>query len=146
MSEKPSVCMAMEMGFPATDGKPARKRRAVLGPVAHFTMEKESTAAKACGGDEHPFCACCFLTNTIETFKPLIESDNVVAIRFFAARDADGSPQSDCRVNGEDFPAGKEALLKYVKSWPGKGMEFRKQYVVVQSVAAGAEDPEGEVA
>jgi hypothetical protein len=41
--------------------------------------------------------------------------------------------QADCRVNGEDWSAGAEALRAYVTRWPDRGFEFRKQYVVIQS-------------
>lgn len=34
-------------------------------------------------------------------------------------------------VNGHDFEPGAAALREYVKTWPGAGFEFRKQYVVL---------------
>ncbi len=34
-------------------------------------------------------------------------------------------------MNGEDFEPGKAALRKYAATWPDRGVEFRKQYVVV---------------
>ena len=83
---------------------------------------------------EHPFCPCCFLTNTFDAFKALMESDRFYGIRLFAARGEDGSPQADCRVNGQDWEDGKRALLGYVETWPQAGLEFRKQYVVMQTL------------
>jgi Family of unknown function (DUF6348) len=133
----------LEMAFPEKDGKPARFRRAVLGPVAHFmTMphapRDESGAAEPRENEEaaekHPFCPCCPLTNSFHAFKGLIEDDGFYGVRLFAARDAQGSPQADCRVNGEDWETGAEALREYVRTWPEAGYEFRKQYVILQSV------------
>src|SRR5215510_2708506 len=42
--------------------------------------------------------------------------------------------QADCRINGEDFAAGRRALCDYVKIWPQAGVEMRKQYVVLQAM------------
>ena len=81
------------------------------------------------------------MTNSFAAFKDLIEDDAFPGIRFFAARDADGSPLADCRVNGEDWEPGAEALRAYVKTWPGDGYEFRKQYVVLQTVPATSSAP-----
>jgi hypothetical protein len=50
-------------------------------------------------------------------------------------RDADGVPAADCRVNGRDFEPGAVALRAYAATWPAAGYEFRKQYVVLQSIA-----------
>src|SRR5690348_11923615 len=86
----------------------------------------------------HDFCPCCFLTNSMETFKGMLEGEGFFAIRFYAVRDAEGQAQADCRVNGEDFEAGKQALLKYVEKWPAAGFEFRKQYVIIQDAPPGA--------
>jgi hypothetical protein len=131
---RPETCTFMEMISPATEGKPQRIRRAILGPVAHF-MEKPPARAE---DDPHPFCPCCLLTNTFEAFRELLESDGFHGLRFFAARDAQGQPQADCRVNGEDLEPGAVALRKYVGTWPTAGFEFRKQYVVLQTVEKSA--------
>lgn len=88
-----------------------------------------------------PFCACCFLTNNFDAFKSLVESDGVHAIRFYAARNPDGSPEADCRVNGHDFPDGAAALRRYATTWPPAGFEFRKQYVLMQNDPAPAPQP-----
>jgi hypothetical protein len=127
LRDKPSACTVLQMDFLPKDGVPGRHRRALLGPVAHFAQQPAPVA------EDHPFCACCLLTNTLDAFRNLVESDDFFALRFFAARDADGSPQADCRVNGEDYDAGKAALIKYIEKWPDRGFEFRKQYVVLQA-------------
>jgi hypothetical protein len=48
-------------------------------------------------------------------------------------RDEHGQASADCRVNGQEFEPGKQALRNYVKTWPPRGVEFRKQYVIIQS-------------
>ncbi len=126
----PATCMMMEMEFPAKEGKPALTRRAILGPVAHFRKEPPPPDAAE---DPHPFCTCCFLTNTFIAFKDLIEDTGFIAIRFFAARNDDGAPGADCRVNGVNHQSGAEALRQYAATWPGSGYEFRKQYVVIHT-------------
>jgi hypothetical protein len=136
---RPQTCMMMGMKFAEAEDRPARYRRAVLGPVAHFAThtQPQHDAGHAGPGDQGeahpPFCACCLLTNSFLAFKDLIEGDDFLGIRLYAARSADGEPQADCRVNGEDWEAGAAALREYVTKWPGEGLEFRKQYVVVQS-------------
>lgn len=116
-------CTSMRMNW-----QEGRERRVLFGPVAHHAT-KEDTEVE----DEHPFCPCCLFTNSWEAFKPQIESDGLHAVRLYAARDADGDVQADCRVNGEDWAAGADALRAYVAQWPDRGFEFRKQYVVIQS-------------
>jgi hypothetical protein len=133
---RPETCTTLEMEFPETGGKPARLRRAILGPVAHFMANPPPEGGAE---EEHPFCPCCLLTNTFQAFKDLLEDDAFCGLRFFAARDDDGEPQADCRVSGEDFEPGAEALREYVRTWPGEGYEFRKQYVVLQTI----EKPQG---
>lgn len=138
LQPKPETCMMLEMAFPAQRGKPARVRRAILGPVAHFMQEPPSRPEESVS-EEHPFCPCCLLTRSFEAFRELIEGDGFYGLRLFAARDAEGTPQADCRVNGEDWMKGAEALREYVKSWSDTGYEFRKQYVVLQSIDKGTE-------
>jgi len=107
-------------------------RRVVFGPVKCWGQP--IPAAPGEEGEGHPpFCPCCLFTHCGEAFKPLLESKDVFAIRFFAMRDQDGSPVADCRVNGMDFPSGQAALVSCVKEWPGEGFEWRKQYVIVQN-------------
>jgi hypothetical protein len=144
---KPDVCTMLEMTFPAKNGTPARVRRAILGPVMHYmtspSADKEDSTraadalAQGDAGDGHPFCPCCLLTKSFEAFRELIESDGVYGLRLYAMRDAEGAPQADCRVNGDDWEKGALALRDYVKTWPETGFEFRKQYVVLHSVAKG---------
>lgn len=125
----PPTCMTLQMSFPEKDDRPERHRRAVLGPVAHFPAELPPPN----GDEEHPFCACCLLTRTLLAFKDQLEDDDFHGIRLFATRNADGSPAADCRVDGQDWEPGAEALRQYVKTWPGTGFEFRKQYVILQN-------------
>jgi hypothetical protein len=128
---RPRTCTTMEMTFPAKEGKPAYCRRAVLGPIAHF---RASPPPPDAAPEQHPFCSCCFLTNTFMAYKQLVEGTDFFALRYFAARGEDGTPQADCRVNGDDCPPGVEALRNYVKTWTGTGYEFRKQYVLLQTL------------
>jgi Family of unknown function (DUF6348) len=142
----PESCTTFQMTFPAKDGAPVRFRRALLGPVSYCPANPPPSAAAdgptACptegesgAGAHPPFCTCCLLTNSFQAFKDMIEGDGFFGMRLFAMRDAEGVSQADCRVNGEDFELGATALREYVSKWPKRGFEFRKQYVVVQSVA-----------
>jgi hypothetical protein len=139
---EPKLCTAMVMEFPATDSKPARTRRALLGPVMHYMQNPPSKKGpitanqgqKANADEEHPFCPCCLLTRSFEAFKELIEGESFCGIRLFAARDSERVAQADCRVNGEDWEKGAQALRAYVGTWPEAGYEFRKQYVVLQTL------------
>lgn len=133
---EPKSCTALEMAFPAKAGKPSRARRAVLGPVAHFTQEPPGVADEN-SPDEYPFCPCCLLTKSFEAFRDLIEGDGFYCLRLFAARDTDAVPEADCRVNGQDWEKGAQALREYASTWPAAGYEFRKQYVVLQSIDNG---------
>ena len=134
--DKPVNCMSMEIKFEPKEGIPARTRRAVFSPVAHMRQHEPAIAEGEDSTEEqkHPFCPCCMLTQSFDAFKPLIDGDAFYAIRMFAMRDENGEPEADCRVNGEDWAEGKEALRKYVRTWPEAGFEFRKQYVVLQTV------------
>jgi hypothetical protein len=40
------------------------------------------------------------------------------------------------RLNGEDYEPGATALKTYVATWPEAGFEFRKQYVILQTIEA----------
>ena len=143
----PDKCMVLEMEFPVTPERPARKRRAVLGPIEHLRTEPPpppppetcpSAGRQQQSGDhvaedpKHPFCPCCLLTRSLDAFQGLLERDGYFGLRMFTMRGADGGASADCRVNGEDFDAGKRGLLDYVQTWPAAGVEFRKQYVVIQ--------------
>lgn len=135
---EPRHCTRMQMQFPPKGDHPSRDRRVILGPPAHYlaNLSKYASAQGQPAGEPgvHDFCPCCLLTNSFETFKQLLESDSFYAIRLFAARDAEGKPMADCRVNGEDFPAGVTALQNYAAKWKETGgYEFRKQYVIFQN-------------
>jgi hypothetical protein len=132
LQEKPKTCLCMEFPFPAKDGQPARHRRVVLGPVGHL---QQHTPRADEASEEHPFCSCCFFTNTYKAFQQHLNSDSCFGIRFYAQCDEQGNAEADCRINGEDFAPGKEALLAYVRQWPNRGFQFRKQYAFVHSVA-----------
>lgn len=123
-SDEPD-CPCMIMEFPADDGGASLRRRVVLGPVAHYA---ESPAPAQ--DDEHPFCPCCLFTNSLDAFHGILRDGGYAAIRLYAARDANGEISADCRVNGEDYPAGQQALAEYVGTWPQRGFEFRKQLVI----------------
>lgn len=127
------TCMTLEISFPERDGQPAYRRRAVLSPVANLRAKPLPPRPDG-SSEDHPFCPCCFFTNTAESYKELVETRAFVALRFYAARNDDGSAAADCRVNGDDFEAGMEALKKYVKKWPGDGFEFRRQYVLLHTL------------
>jgi hypothetical protein len=121
--DKASLCMVAEM-------KP--DRRLVFGPPVH--MAQKAGAAPS----EHDFCPCCLTTKNIDAFEDLLRDENFYGVRLFAMRDAEGHIEADCRVNGVDRPEGAEALKRYARSWPDRGVEYRKQYVCIQTRAAGS--------
>jgi hypothetical protein len=127
LSPAPNHCSAINLDFPAEGGTPPRSRRGMLGPVGHYA-EKPATET-----EEHPFCRCCLLTKSLEAFKDKVSSEGFFAIRLYAARDPEDGASADCRVNGLDYEPGKAALIKYAATWPARGIEFRKQYVIIQS-------------
>jgi hypothetical protein len=104
-----------------------RNRRVIFGPPLRVGSAKTTA-------EEHPFCPCCLFTNCHAAFRELMLDSKFCAIRLFAMRNADGSAEADCRVNGEDWPAGIDALAEYAKTWPFSGTEYRKQYVCIQSL------------
>ena len=140
LQQTPRTCTSLKLDFPEKDGQPAYSRRAVLGPEAHFVQNPQVHAARgqqnAQDGEKesHLFCPCCLLTNSFNVFKEKLQGDEVFALRLFAARNETGSPMADCRVNGEDFEQGAEALRQYVSTWPNAGYEIRKQYVVLHTL------------
>ena len=142
--------MTLEMHFPEQDGKPARVRRAVLGPVWHMTTSPPSFRVLAFSatpsetanpGAEHSFCPCCLFTRSMGAFKNHLDQDGFFGIRLFASQNEQGVVQADCRVNGEDWPAGANALRDYALTWDVAGYEFRKQYVIIQTMAPFATTP-----
>jgi hypothetical protein len=81
----------------------------------------------------------CLLTNSFEAFRELIEADAFYGLRLFALRDGDSEPGADCRVNGDDWEKGAQALRAYAGTWPpAAGYEMRKQYVVLQTLEPGS--------
>lgn len=138
---QPRHCTLMVMDLPAKDGRPAMKRRLVLGPVAHVQHHPRGPA-RGEGEDGHPFCPCCLTTRSLEAFLPLIQVPGFFGLRLFAMRNEQGDAAADCRVNGEDFLPGQVGLARYVSTWPGEGFEFRKQYVVIQDAPAIPTGPE----
>lgn len=131
-------CMVMSMDFPAQESVSARTRQLIFGPPTHafVSQRKQPATSSEQGNDEHDFCPCCLLTRSFEAFRELIEGDGFFALRLFAMRNASGGYEADCRVNGVDWPAGAEALVKYAETWPDIGFEFRKQYVAIRTIPA----------
>ncbi|MGH8083548.1 MAG: DUF6348 family protein [Lysobacter sp.] len=129
--DEPEACMTMSMELAAKDGQPARKRRLLFGPVEHYGQPQPA----ADGSEAEDFCPCCLFTKSIDAFEPLLYDDRFYGLRVFASRDHDGGVcKADCRVNGEEWPQALDALRAYASGWPaGDGMEYRKQYVVVQN-------------
>ncbi len=150
LEPEPKTCTTLKMDFPEKDGKPAYSRRAVLGPVAHYVQNPQAYAEQRTSAEQktpetgedvqgekyesHAFCPCCLLTSSFEAFKELIEGPGFYGLRLFTARDGKGAPQADCRVNGDDWEKGAEALRRYAATWPEAGYEFRKQYVVLHTI------------
>src|SRR5581483_10010897 len=139
LREKPEQCLVIAMDFGATSAAGARRRRVVLSPVAHYVerpLPPPPPNADAEQRQHGSFCPCCLFTNTMEAFMPLLETGDFLGVRFYAARDQNGVAQADCRVNGEDYEPGKNALLQYIPRWPDQRLEFRKQYAVIQNAPA----------
>lgn len=133
---KAADCMSMEMKFPEKDNGLPRSRQVVFVPTWRYLSDPPEAcsgdASDACA-DEHEVCDCCLFTNSLERFKVLLEQDGFYALRFFAARDEDGSVSTDCRLNGEDWAEGAQALADYAATWQS-GYEFRKQLVVIRTL------------
>jgi hypothetical protein len=126
LSPEPKSCTVMEFEF-----QNRKSRRVLLGPVSLLAPKREepiSNNPKA----HPPFCPCCLFSHSVEAFKPLVDSGGFAAVRLYATRTDEGAVQADCRVNGEDFPAGADALIAYARTWPGLSFEARKQYIIIQ--------------
>jgi len=130
---KPKLCTFLQFEQAAAGEAPGKKARVVLGPVSHLVSRPAESQA-----EEHPFCPCCLFTACADVMKPKILDGQFYGIRLFALRGPDGNPGADCRLNGENWEPGKSALLEYVKSWPERGVEFRKQYLIMQTQTAEA--------
>ena len=116
---------------PAREGNSVltRDRRIVFGPPLHMAQRPSPNP------QEHDFCPCCLFTNSLPAFEKFTRDSAFFGIRLYAMRTLEGEIVTDCRVNGEDWPAGAEALARYVGSWPDRGFEYRKQYVCLQTFA-----------
>ena len=130
--EQPLNCTVIEMNTSSEVEESKSFRQVILGPVAHLASlpapkEKE----------EHPFCPCCLFTESMSAFHDLLQTSDFIGIRLFASRDNEGKVAADCRVNGEDFSPAVEHLKQYAEKWPQRGLEFRKQYVVIRSSKHG---------
>ena len=124
LQQSPEHCATMRMRF--NDEEEVQPRRIVLGPVEHYA------AIEASEEEEHPFCSCCLFSNSGKGFLPFLKADGFYAVRMYAARNGNGELMADCRVNGEDWEEGRLALLEYVGQWPQRGLEYRKQMIVIQ--------------
>jgi len=127
LRDKPQHCTYLQIEPAAASSPLSGKRRVVLGPVSHLV------ARPAESKEEHPFCPCCLFTKSGDIWKEKISDSAFYGIRLFALRDADGSAGADCRVNGRGWDTGKAALTQYAQSWPDRGVEFRKQYIIIQN-------------
>ena len=123
--DRPRDCTVMDVPGSAAAG---RRRQILLGPVAHMVTKPENAPAP----DDHPFCPCCLMTSSLQAFLPVLQRDGVAGIRLFASRAQDGTLAADCRVNGEPYEPGVKPLVDYARTWPNRGVEFRKQYVIVR--------------
>jgi len=133
LQPKPATCNVLEMDFPEKNGRPAHLQQFPRDISEQKSLHSAGASQReSCEG--HEFCPCCLLTNSFDVFKELLESDRFYGLRLFAMRNQSGNPQADCRVNGDDWEKGAEALRKYVGTWPTAGLEFRKQYVVLQTI------------
>ncbi|MFZ6777524.1 DUF6348 family protein [Undibacterium sp. Ji83W] len=126
--EQPLNCTVIEMNTSAEAAESSSFRQVILGPVAHLASQPEHKKKEA-----HPFCPCCLFTESMPAFHDLLQTSDFLGIRLFASRDNDGKLAADCRVNGEDFFPAIEHLKQYAEKWPQRGLEFRKQYVVVRT-------------
>jgi len=129
--EVPVNCTVIEMNTASDEvNATAHYRQIILGPVAHLASQPAPKKKEA-----HPFCPCCLFTESMSVFHDVLQSDQFVGVRLFASRDNQGVLAADCRVNGEDFPAAVTPLVQYAEAWPQRGLEFRKQYIVIRTVS-----------
>lgn len=126
--EQPLNCTVIEMNTSAEAAEGSSFRQVILGPVAHLASLPAPKKK-----EEHPFCPCCLFTESMSAFHDLLQTSDFIGIRLFASRDNEGKLAADCRVNGEDFLPAVEHLKQYAEKWPQRGLEFRKQYVVVRT-------------
>ena len=133
-SAAPKDCTVIEMNVASESAQAEGQgtyRQVVLGPVAHLASLPAPKKK-----EEHPFCPCCLFTESMPAFHDLLQTQQFLGVRLFASRDNEGKLAADCRVNGEDFLPALDYLKQYAEKWPERGLEFRKQYVVIRSSAA----------
>lgn len=133
--ETPLDCTVIEMSVVAgeqADGMQSY-RQVLLGPVAHLATLPAPVPKEA-----HPFCPCCLFTESTAALHDLLQSQKFFGVRMFVSRDSQGTLAVDCRVNGEDFFGVQDSLSAYARNWPERGLEFRKQYVLMRSVSRSA--------
>jgi hypothetical protein len=109
------------------------ERRVTLGPLIlgrQIDLPQDNS--------QHPLCPCCMFTKTSSCWQALLASPGFCGLRLYAARDQHGRPIADCRLNGEDYPPGKKALVEYASTWKSAGVESHKQYVVIQDLVRAA--------
>ena len=127
VADYPQHCTVIELNTASAEQQQQRYRQVILGPVAHLASLPEKKK------EEHPFCPCCLFTESMPAFHDLLQTERFLGVRLFASRDQQGQAAADCRVNGEDFAAALPLLTAYVEKWPQRGLEFRKQLIVVRS-------------
>lgn len=137
-SAKAPACKTKSVEVPAEEGRPARKRRLLFGPIEHLGRPRDDAEAEATDEtdvEDTDLCPCCLFTKSIEAFEPLLRSDQTYGLRLFASHNpADGECRADCRVNGEDWQAAVDSLRAYAANWSmGEEIKYRKQYVIVQN-------------
>ena len=128
---KDSMALQMKPGKESTSVLPPH-RRVLMGPP----LQMAQNTARLAG--DHEFCPCCLFTRCITDAQELLHDDAFHGVRLFVTRDRDGFVQADFRVDGVDRPDLAGKLVEYAKTWPERGLEYRKQYVVIQTLAASS--------
>lgn len=105
-------------------------RRISLSGIAHY---RQYETQEISSNEPHKFCPCCFITQNMDYFMPLIQSNETYFIRLFAYRN-NGEKLAICQVNGQEYEYGKTGLLEYIDKWENCGSEFRKQYVIIRTI------------
>jgi len=126
------TCMAMDL---EVYKNPLFVRRALLGPINHRYSQNNPIK------EEHPFCQCCLLSNTYKIFEPLLTQAKTIGLHMAVYRDTKGQVQAECRINGIDWPPGADALKLYGQTWPDRGEELRRQYVLFYTSQGSALTP-----
>ena len=114
-------------------------RQVLLGPCVH-QQTQPSAEPESCE-DGHVFCPCCLFTRSIEGFQQPLRSREFVGLRMYVARDEQGEVQADCRINGHDYADALPQLMAYARTWPERGFEIRKQYVVIRNPVPPVQAP-----